>query len=75
MRAIRVAQTGGPEVLQLQDVETPAPAPGELLIAANRVADPRPRSRLRTSHAAKSASIKHAGNAKRDAMTSLNLLQ
>lgn len=29
MRAIRVEQTGGPEVLQIEDVATPEPGPGE----------------------------------------------
>jgi NADPH2:quinone reductase len=32
MRAIRFEQTGGPEVLQLVDVETPTPGPGQILI-------------------------------------------
>jgi NADPH2:quinone reductase len=32
MKAIRVSQTGGPEVLQYVDIETPAPAPGEALV-------------------------------------------
>ncbi|CAN7155461.1 quinone oxidoreductase [Phenylobacterium sp. LjRoot219] len=32
MRAIRFEQTGGPEVLRLEDVPTPAPAAGEILI-------------------------------------------
>ena len=32
MRAIRFDRTGGPEVLQLADVPTPAPGPGEILI-------------------------------------------
>ena len=32
MRAIRFDRTGGPEVLQLSDVPTPAPGPGEILI-------------------------------------------
>lgn len=32
MRAIRVHETGGPEVLQLDDVPEPTPGPGELLI-------------------------------------------
>jgi NADPH:quinone reductase len=31
-RAIEIEQTGGPEVLQLRDVERPSPGPGELLI-------------------------------------------
>jgi NADPH2:quinone reductase len=32
MRAIVVGQTGGPEVLQLSDVNDPKPGPGELLV-------------------------------------------
>jgi NADPH2:quinone reductase len=32
MRAIRFTQTGGPEVLELVEVETPQPKPGQILI-------------------------------------------
>ena len=32
VKAIRVHKTGGPEVLQLEDVTLPAPGPGQLLI-------------------------------------------
>jgi|SRR5579859_631201 len=32
MRAIRFSQTGGPDVLQLVDVETPQPGPGQILV-------------------------------------------
>lgn len=32
MKAIRVSQTGGPEVLQYVDIETPRPAAGEALV-------------------------------------------
>jgi NADPH2:quinone reductase len=32
MRAIRFEQTGGPEVLQLVELDTPAPGPGQILI-------------------------------------------
>jgi NADPH2:quinone reductase len=32
MQAIRVRQTGGPEVLELQEIPTPTPAEGELLV-------------------------------------------
>lgn len=32
MRAIRIETTGGPEVLQLVEVETPRPGPGEILV-------------------------------------------
>ena len=32
MRAIRFEQTGGPEVLQLAQVDTPAPGPGQILV-------------------------------------------
>ena len=32
MRQILVNQFGGPEVLELRDVETPTPGPGEVLV-------------------------------------------
>ena len=32
MRAVRFEQTGGPEVLQLVEVETPSPKPGQILV-------------------------------------------
>lgn len=32
MRAIRVEETGGPEVLRIEDVPAPTPGPGELLL-------------------------------------------
>ena len=32
MKAIRVHRTGGPDVLGLEDVPTPEPGPGQLLI-------------------------------------------
>lgn len=32
MRAIRFARTGGPEVLELVEVETPRPGPGQILV-------------------------------------------
>lgn len=32
MRAIRIARTGGPEVLELAEVEVPSPKPGEILV-------------------------------------------
>jgi NADPH2:quinone reductase len=32
MRAVRFSQTGGPEVLQLVEVETPSPGPGQILV-------------------------------------------
>ena len=32
MKAIRIHETGGPEVMRLEDVEIPAPAQGEILI-------------------------------------------
>jgi NADPH2:quinone reductase len=34
MKAIRILKNGGPEVLTLQDVELPAPGPGEVLVRA-----------------------------------------
>src|SRR5204862_7596506 len=33
MKAIRVHQTGGPEAMQLDEVPTPEPGPGEALVA------------------------------------------
>jgi NADPH:quinone reductase len=32
MKAIRIAETGGPEVMQLVDVDLPPPGPGEVRI-------------------------------------------
>src|SRR3954471_11704648 len=32
MRAIRFEQTGGPEVLQLVEIDKPSPGPGQILI-------------------------------------------
>lgn len=32
MRAVRISRTGGPEVLDLVEVETPRPGPGEILV-------------------------------------------
>jgi len=32
MKAIQIKVTGGPEVLELVDVPTPVPAPGEVLV-------------------------------------------
>lgn len=32
MQAIRIRATGGPEVLELEDVEAPSPGPGEVLV-------------------------------------------
>lgn len=34
MRAIRITKTGGPEVLQLVEIDTPVPGPGEVLVRA-----------------------------------------
>jgi NADPH2:quinone reductase len=34
MKAIRIAKTGGPEVLTLTEIETPVPGPGEVLVRA-----------------------------------------
>ncbi len=31
-RAIRIAEAGGPEVMRLEDVDVPAPAPDEALV-------------------------------------------
>src|ERR1700723_3294866 len=32
MKAIQIAQTGGPEVMRIREVPTPVPGPGEVLI-------------------------------------------
>lgn len=32
MRAIRIEKTGGPEVLQLVEIDTPRAGPGEILV-------------------------------------------
>jgi len=32
MKAIRINETGGPEVMHLQEIETPIPKEGEILI-------------------------------------------
>jgi NADPH2:quinone reductase len=32
MRAIRISRTGGPEVIEIADLETPAPRPGQILV-------------------------------------------
>ena len=37
MKAIRIAKTGGPEVLTLQDVELPNPGPDEVLVRASAI--------------------------------------
>ena len=37
MKAVRVSRTGGPEVLEYVDVETPEPAPGEVLMRVEAV--------------------------------------
>ncbi|HJQ67321.1 MAG TPA: quinone oxidoreductase [Gemmatimonadales bacterium] len=37
MKAIRVHQTGGPEVLQLEEVPTPSPGSGEILIRVEAI--------------------------------------
>jgi NADPH2:quinone reductase len=37
MKAIEVAETGGPEVLTYVDTETPSPGPGEVLIKAEAI--------------------------------------
>lgn len=37
MKAIRFEQTGGPEVLQLVEVDTPSPKPGEILVRHDAV--------------------------------------
>jgi NADPH2:quinone reductase len=37
MKAIRILKNGGPEVLTLQDVELPAPGPGQVLVRAKAI--------------------------------------
>lgn len=37
MKAIRIARTGGPEVLEPVDLPTPSPAPGEVLVKAEAI--------------------------------------
>lgn len=37
MRAIRMTKTGGPEVLELADVPTPEPQPGEVLVRTHAI--------------------------------------
>ena len=37
MKAIEVAETGGPEVLTYVDKELPSPGPGEVLIKADAI--------------------------------------
>jgi NADPH2:quinone reductase len=32
MRAVRISRTGGPEVLELAEIDTPRPGPGEILV-------------------------------------------
>ena len=37
MKAIRVNEFGGPEVLRLEEVATPQPAPGEVLVRIHAI--------------------------------------
>ena len=37
MKAIRVNEFGGPEVLRLEEVATPRPAPGEVLVRIHAI--------------------------------------
>ena len=37
MRAIRIHQTGGPEVLQIDEVDRPEPGPGQVLVKAHSI--------------------------------------
>lgn len=37
MRAVRITRTGGPEVLDLVEIETPRPGPGEILVRNNAI--------------------------------------
>ena len=37
MKAIRLHQTGGPEVLQLDEINRPIPEPGEVLVKAHSI--------------------------------------
>ena len=48
MRAVRLHQTGGPEVLELHDLPVPQPAPGEVRIRAAAIGVGRPDALIRT---------------------------
>jgi len=37
MKAIRVHQVGGPEVLKLEQVPDPSPAPGQVVVSARAI--------------------------------------
>jgi len=41
MKAIRVHEFGGPEVLRLEEVPTPRPGPGEALIRMHAIGRPK----------------------------------
>src|SRR5688572_33455170 len=38
MRAVRITETGGPEVLKLQEANDPAPGPDEILVSVKATA-------------------------------------
>ncbi len=42
MRAIRIFETGGPEVLTLVELPTPEPGPGEIRVRAEAIGVGRP---------------------------------
>ncbi len=48
MKAIRIARTGGPEVLQLVEVPTPVPGPGQALVKAHTIGVNMPEVLVRT---------------------------
>jgi NADPH2:quinone reductase len=48
MKAIRLHETGGPEVLQLDDVPTPEPGPGQVLVKAHSIGTGIPDQLIRT---------------------------
>jgi len=48
MKAIQIKVTGGPEVLELVDIPTPAPAPGEVLVRSVAIGVGKPDVLMRT---------------------------
>ena len=48
MKAVRLHKTGGPEVLQLDEVPMPAAGPGQVLVTAHSIGAGIPDQRVRT---------------------------
>ena len=48
MRAIRLHETGGPDVLRLDEIPTPEPGPGQILIKAHSIGTGIPDQLVRT---------------------------